>query len=275
MTPLLAATVRLATPLMLASTGGVLSERAGVAQLALEGMMLTGAYVAVASGGGLPGALAAGVVGSACGGTMGLVVERFHGSALLAGIGINLLAAGATTFLLRSHPGGALGGARLVDVEWFAGVALLGVAAVAAALKRFPIGLRIRACGENPLAARAAGITVSRVRTGTLAVSGAFAGLAGAALVLAGLGEFTENMTGGRGYLAVVAVLLGRWRPLPVALAALLFGFGDALQLWLRNEGSTVPADIQEMLPYALALVVLGAGRRSTGEPGSLARDGE
>ncbi|MFM7321002.1 MAG: ABC transporter permease [Armatimonadota bacterium] len=274
MNPLIGAAARLATPLLLAAMGGVVSEKSGVAQLALEGMMLVGAYTAVAAGGGVAGIGAAVVVAACAGGAMGALIEKARAPAILAGVGGSLLAAGVTTYLLRLHGATGLHTLKVVPSELFLALATASVVAVSVTLGRTPVGLRLRACGENPVAAAAAGIPVARMRIVAVSVAGGLAGCAGAALSLARLGEFSENMTNGRGYLALVAVLLGRWKPVSVAGAALLFGFGDALQLWMRNEGSSIPADLQELLPYAAALVALAWGRRGTGEPKSLARDG-
>lgn len=273
MIALLESTARLSAPLVLASVGGVVSERAGVAQLGLEGFILVGAYAAVAAGGGVIGLATAVAVSAMAALGQALLVEKARTSAILAGVGFNLLATGTTTFLLRSHSA-PLRTDNLLAGEVFVAIGVAVLAAVSVMLRLSPLGLRMRACGEDPLAAAAAGIHVARLRIAAVAFSGLAGGCAGASLSLVGLGEFSENMANGRGYLAVVAVLLGRWRPLGAAAAALVFGFGDALQLWLRTEGTGIPADLQELLPYCAALIALGIRRGASGEPKSLARDG-
>jgi ABC-type uncharacterized transport system permease subunit len=136
-------------------------------------------------------------------------------------------------------------GAKL-PAEAMVGLAVVTVALTWFVLYKTPLGLRLRACGENARAARSSGVAVPRLRYGAVIVSGALAGLGGVALALTGLGAFTENMTAGRGYIALAAVIFGRWHPLGAAAAALLFGFGDALQLALQTAGltATIPADL-------------------------------
>jgi simple sugar transport system permease protein len=191
---------------------------------------------------------------------------------------LNLLALGLTTFALRSYPNGALEAPVQLpgEITTIAAIVLVGLTYFVFAYT--PLGLRLRACGENGHASRSAGIPVARLRYGAVIVSGALAGLGGVALALAGLGVFTENMTAGRGYIALAAVIFGRWHPLGAAGAALVFGAGDALQLSLQTAGlsKTIPPDFLTLLPYVLTLAALAltkSGRNAA--PGALGETDE
>ena len=276
MLPLLAAAFRLATPLIFAALGGVISERAGVIALALEGMMLMGAFASLAAakatGNALIGLCAGMLAGAITGLLHAVLTQRLRTPHLLSGVGINLGALGFTTFALRQSADG-VDSRALLSGEAMTALAFLAVGVCWFFLARTPVGLRLRACGENPRAAQAAGVPVNRIRYGAVILSGALAGLGGVALALASLGSFTENMTAGRGYIALAAVIFGRWTPLGAAGAALLFGFGDALQLTLQTAGFSriVPPDLLALLPYLLTLMALiffrgGAAPAALGE---------
>ena len=260
----LAAVLRLWAPLGLAALGGVLSERAGVVALGLEAKLLAGAYaaVAVASATANPwlGAFAGLLAGALVGALHASLVLFAHIPAVLSGVGLNLGLLGLTTFLLRAH--GEVGlstQARLLG-ELGIPLALVLVLVVAFVVAKTPLGLRLRACGEKPEAVRAAGLNPEALRVGAVSAAGALAGLGGVLLALMGLGEFTENMTSGRGYIALAAVILGRWSPLGAAGAALLFAAGDALVGALQNAGfaRVLPPDLLQLLPYVAALLALG-----------------
>lgn len=258
---LLAATIRLATPLTLAALGGIVSERSGVVNIALEGMMLGAAWGSVAVAKATGNAWLGLVAGVAIGGFIGLLHALFTQALrvphILSGVALNLGILGLTTFLLRLSPEGLETGAQLPSLL-LPLLALLLVILVTGFLFRTAGGLRLRACGENPKAARSSGVLVDRTRYGAVVVSGMLAGLGGVALTLTGLGAFTENMTAGRGYIALAAVIFGRWNPIWVTIAALLFGFGDALQLFLQTQGLTaIPPDFLTLLPYVLTLAAL------------------
>ena len=283
------------TPILLAALAGTLSERVGLFNIALEGQMLVGAFAAVA-GSHFGGSLHAGVLAAIAAGVLfsallavGSAVLR--GNDIVIGISLNLLAAGLTSFLLRtllgvsgtfsdsamralprlSIPGvislplvgSALGHQNaLVYLSW------VSVAIIAIFLSRTPWGLRLRGIGEQPAAAVALGANVTRYRIIVTLLGGAFCGLAGLQLSLGSLTLFSENMTAGRGWIAVAAVMLGRARPLAVAAACVLFGLSDALGLRLQGEG--LPNQITDSAPYVAtlaALLIAGLRRRQTGRP--------
>ncbi|MDX1931065.1 MAG: ABC transporter permease [Capsulimonadales bacterium] len=271
---LLLATLRLSTPLIFAALGGVVSERAGVIALGLEAMMLAGAFVSVAVA-----SVLGGVAGLLAGAAAGLLVGLLHAAAtqvwrvpgVLSGVALNLGLAGLTTFAVRLRPEGWATTATVPDLLLTV-VALAATVSVRVVLFHTALGLRLRSCGENPQAAEAAGLSVARLRWGACAVSGLLAGLGGVSLALTGLGAFTENMTAGRGYIALAAVIFGRWNPPVVALAAVIFGFGDALQLSLQTAGfaALVPTDLLALLPYLLTLAVLVLRSGSSDAPAAL-----
>ena len=284
---LLAATIRIATPLAFAAMGGILSERAGVFAVGLEGMMLSGACGA-AVGAVLLGP-AAGILGAAlCGAAMGAVIATVtvrHGADnMVTGIAANILAIGLTNFLVRVLLGhGAaprihidlLGPVRiplladlpglgplLFDQPWLTYMAALVPLPLTLFLSRSRWGLTLRAAGENPLAVFAVGGDPLAIRFRAVVACGAVAGIGGAVLVLGQVGTFTDNMTAGRGYLALAAIIVGRWTPWPTVAACLLFAAADALTLRVQVFSLPVSSYVVQMLPYALALAVLvGLGR--------------
>jgi len=290
----LSSSLRLATPLLLAATGELVSEQAGVLNLSLEGMMLTAAFM---------GALGAKVVGSPFGGLLfglaaalllamvqGILSVRVRANQLVVGIGFNIFALGATTFLYRQIFGGlsreqipSFGALELPGLSRipFLGPALFsqaGLVYVAFAMvivtwwlvTRTPFGLAVRAVGENPRAADQAGMNVARIRFLAVLYAGACAGLAGVFISVASISTFTEGMTNGAGYLAVTAVILGGWRPGGVLSACLLFGAATALQFLLPALGVPIPTAGLIMLPYVLALVAVSGIIRRSRPPAAL-----
>jgi ABC-type uncharacterized transport system permease subunit len=276
-----ASSLRLATPLVLGATGEMVSERAGVLNLSLEGMMLTaafaGALAAKQSGSALVG-LAAGIGAAllvAC--AQAYLSVRLRANQLVVGIGFNILALGATTFLYRQSFGalsrevvpsfGVLnipGLSRLPGVGpalfQQTGLVYAGLALVVLTwwwLSRTELGLALRAAGENPRAADQAGVDVARLRVFGVLYAGLCAGLGGVFLSLASINTFTEGMTNGAGYLAVTAVILGGWKSFGVLAACLLFGAATALQFLLPAMGVSIPTAGLVMLPYVLALVAV------------------
>lgn len=282
-----------ATPLLFASLGGVVSESSGVVNFALEGMMLAGAFGAVwaahASGSpwwGLAGGAAAGML---LGVLHALASLTLRASQIVSSIALNLLAAGATGTLLNevfqaygTSPGApglpsvgtllgrlfpdaaSLGVGVLGDVPVSVPIALVCCLAVWAGLHHTALGLVLRACGEAPDSARAAGIGVLPLRFGAVVLSGALAGLGGASLSIGMLAQFVERMTQGRGYLAIVAIILGRWSPKGVLLATLFLGGAEAVAERLAVFWPGLPHQALFAMPYALALAVLSvhAGKR-------------
>jgi simple sugar transport system permease protein len=286
-------TLTSSTALLLAATGGLFSELAGVINFALEGMMLAGAFSAVwgshVFGTPWAGVLAGMVAGMLIGGLHGVACLVLRANQVVASMALNLLAAGLTGMMLHEIFGvygtspevaalpkiGRLWGAQSFPVpSWLVGFGDLSVMvpiayatslAAVVLFRHTSFGLRVRACGENPEAADAGGVHVGRTRFCTLLVSGALAGVAGSTLAIGELAQFVENMTHGRGYLAIAAVILGRWRPSGVLLASLFFGLAGACSEWLAVRWSHFPAQIFLALPYVVSLLVLtrqlGRGR--------------
>ncbi|HEX4934349.1 MAG TPA: ABC transporter permease [Gemmatimonadaceae bacterium] len=296
LTPFLEATVRTATPLALAALGETISERAGVINVGLEGIIIAGCFGAVL--GARSGSLVAGVTaGIAAGVLVALVFAAFvawlRTDQIITGTALTLGALGLTGTLYRAVFGTAGAALSIPTMRPFAipglsripivGPALFQqppvtyalyvlVAAVWWFLYRTHAGLAVRAVGEHPEAAEAAGIRPARVQGLAVLAAGAFGGLAGASLVLAQVGTFAEGMSAGRGFIAIAIVALGRWRPVGVALAALLFGAATALQYLFQSIGSQLPYQLFLALPYALTLLVLAARTARVRAPAALGR---
>ncbi|WP_420622678.1 ABC transporter permease [Candidatus Poriferisodalis sp.] len=281
----LAATIRLAIPLLLAATGELISERSGVLNLGLEGMMLSGAFVgywAAASSGSITAGILAAILAGAFGGLlMAAVAIGLRGDQVVVGIGLNIGALGATNYALeRAFPGGSgpidrldpIAIPVLSEIPWIGGalfeqnllgyVAFVLIGVVALMLARTGLGLGIRATGQNPSAASAAGVSPLRTQWVSTTIAGAFAGLAGAYLSIGSVGVFREAMTSGRGFIAIAILVFGRWRPAGVLVGALLFGAADALQLRLQAE-SAVPASVWLLIGIIAALLIWRSLRRT------------
>lgn len=292
----LSSVLRIATPLLFGAMGSILSERAGVFAVGLEGMMLAGACgAALASF--FTGSALAGVAGSLAGGALvallvALVTVRLAANQMVSGLAANLLAAGATSFLawyvLRKTGAGSLHVDLLptLSVPLLADLPVIGPLlfrqpplTFLAVLLIVPLhgflewtrwGLVLRAVGESPDAAYAAGADPARVRAWAVVAGGALAGLGGAVLVLQQVGGFTDGMTSGRGFLALAAIIVGRWRPWPSFVACLAFGAAEALHLRLQITGLPVSSYVMQMLPYLIALVVLAGLGRSVKLPAAI-----
>ncbi|HKA90714.1 MAG TPA: ABC transporter permease [Haliangiales bacterium] len=256
--------LRISAPYVLAALGGVVGERAGVIQLGLEGMLLGGAFAATvgAEHAGILGGLAAGALGGvAFAAIYAFVALRARADQVIAGVALNLLAVGLTRYLLKLIYHSASNSPRVVGFDTSAETgAFLGATAVAALalqvwMLRTPAGLRLRAIGEHPDAADSLGVDVLRLRAAAVLATGLLAGLGGAWLALDNHG-FVDRMSGGRGYIALAAVIFGRWSPLGAAAACLLFGFADALSLGLQTA-QTFPRELTQMLPYALTIIAV------------------
>jgi simple sugar transport system permease protein len=283
----LEASVRTATPLLLAALGEVIVERAGIINIGLEGLIIGGAFgalVGATHGGVAMGFLTAVGVGVALALLFYLFVDPLGTDQIVTGTAITILALGATGALYRAWYGST--GAALsiattapLKIPWLSSVPLLGPVLFIQPATTYlcyalvpatwwwmyctHAGLALRAIGESPHAAVVSGIPVSRYRLGAMCFSGALAGLSGGTLVLAQVGTFAEGMSAGRGFIAIAAVVLGRWNPLGVAAAALLFGAATALQFWIQALGWRVPYQAVLAVPYALTLAALAgvAGR--------------
>jgi simple sugar transport system permease protein len=292
---LLAATLRFATPLAFAAMGGIFSERSGVVNIGLEGMMLSGAFfgILVAAE---TGQWELGILGAmAAGGTLALIHAFFcihlRADQIISGFAINFLALGLTGYLFRSIYG-TRGTPELAEeipdinlgfiegIPFFGDIfahlnlmiwlMLLTVFLSWVVLFKTPLGLRIRSVGEHPKAADTLGISVFKIRYSAVILSGILAGLGGAYLSFGFGNAFNENMTVGRGYIALAAVIFGNWRPFGAFGACLLFGFSSALAL--RLQGSPLLPDqvasgnLLQTLPYVLTLIALvGVIGRSRG----------
>jgi general nucleoside transport system permease protein len=292
---LLAATLRFATPLAFAAIGGIFSERSGVVNIGLEGMMLAGAFFGIVVTA-ETGQWELGVVAAmGAGGVLALMHAFFcihlQGDQIISGFAVNILALGLTGYLFRSiystrgtpeleeripnvrlpliedipFIGDVFGNLNLMIWVMFAVVILAFIV-----LFKTPLGLRIRSVGEHPKAADTVGISVYKVRYAAVILSGVLAGLGGAYLSFGTGNAFNENMTAGRGFIALAAVIFGNWRPFGAFGACLLFGFSSALALRLQGS-SLLPSDLAsanllQTLPYVLTLVALvGVIGRSRG----------
>jgi ABC-type uncharacterized transport system permease subunit len=295
-TGFLAAAVRVATPLLFAATGETVTERSGVINLGIEGTMLAGALAAAVGGtvwgpwGGFAAALGAGMLTSAM---FALLAIGARANQIIAGTAITLAAVGLTGTIYRQVYGAAGVGLTIstfppLPVPGLSRIPLVGPAlfdqpiptylAFAAlplvwwVLFRTRAGLVLRATGEGAAMSRAMGVRVNLVRTVSTVIGGGFSGLGGATLVLAQVGTFAERMTAGRGFLAIAIVVLGRWHPVGVGLAALLFGMATALQFLFQALGVRAPYQIFLMLPYLLTLLALAGVVGRVRAPGDLGR---
>ena len=292
----LQAAVRTATPLGLAALGETITERAGVINIGLEGAIIAGAFAALvgAGAGGLPsGWIAAMAGGLAVSALFAFFTVSLRADQIITGTAVTLLALGLTATLYRLLYGAA--GAALgiptsapVVLPGLSHLPIVGRALFAQPLITYAVyllvpalwwwlyrthsGLALRAAGESPEATVAAGIGYRAQQWTGVLVGGALAGAAGGTLVLVQTGTFAEGMSAGRGFIAIAIVALGRWHPLGVALAALLFGGANALQFYFQAMGWSVPYQMFLALPYVIALVALAAARRRRLAPGALGR---
>ena len=265
---LLFSTVRLATPLVLAAIGGLYSERAGVINIALEGLMLAGAFTAAAvthyTGSPYVGLLAAVGAGVAVAALHAVVCIRFRADQVVTGTAILILMTGVPAvlsgaFFLSSGSTPQIPKENLIPYTPVV-LAFLSVAVTWYVLNRTPFGLRLRAVGENPEAADAAGVSVNRLRYLAVLISGALAAVGGAYLSTGQSSLFTRNMTGGRGFIALAALIFGKWRPVPTMLACLLFGLSEAVTIQLqgvRFGDEEIPTQFIQIIPYVVTIVVL------------------
>lgn len=295
-TAVFAAALRMATPLIFAALGGIFSERSGVVNIALEGMMLIGAFTAmfVTYHTGFPwlGVVGAILAGALMGLLHAIFCVRYRANQVVTGTAINIFAGGLTVFLLR-YFFGAAGTSPSVktiaditipvvnQIPWIGRIigrqnplvylALVAVFVVHIIVYKTPWGLRLRAVGEHPRAADTVGVNVFRMRYVAVIISGALAGLGGTYLSIAHLSRFSEGMTAGRGFIALAAMIFGKWTPLGALGACLFFGYADALQMRLQDVG--IPTQFMNMLPYVLTMVALAGfigkavGPKASGQP--------
>jgi general nucleoside transport system permease protein len=254
-----------ATPIIYAALGGVISERSGVINIGLEGMMAAGAFVAVVVSYGthspLAGLLAGIAAGALAGYLLAFAATRLKADQIVAGTGINLICAGGAAYglvLLFNQPGASAQVNSLGHAYWTLIVLAFALALLMAwVLYRTPWGLRVRACGENPSAVASAGLDPLALRVYAVVISGALAGLGGAFLSIGELNLYADGMTAGRGFIALAAVIFGRWHPIGATAACVVFGFFEALQFVLQGQIAWLPANAMQALPYIAALVAL------------------
>lgn len=281
-TALLAASVRMSTPLTLAALGETFSEKSGILNIGLEGIMLSGAFCSFITAF-YTQSILLGVAAGCAGGILisllhGYLSIRMHVDQTISGLALNFLALGLTSFffllafgkttdlpecpvvpvlpipLLKEIP--LIGPTFFIQDPFVYGMYLAVIAAYVI-LHKTEWGVNIHAIGEHPMAADAAGISVPRTRFTTALLNGLFGGLAGAYLTLALLGFFIENITSGKGYIALVVVILGRRHPVGVFLAAILVGAAEALQFRLQTMGTGIPSQVFNMFPYIITVLVL------------------
>jgi ABC-type uncharacterized transport system permease subunit len=286
----LAQTVRIAIPYLFAAAGGALAERAGIISLTLEGFMLGGAFGAVLgahfTGSAWVGVLAGVAAGLLLGSVHAVASIRYKADQVVVGVAINLFAVGITRFFLQLTFGSSSNSPRVVGfggessgsaaaflsnpLVWL-GLAAMPVLAFVINKTRF--GLRVRAVGEHPQAAASVGVPVNRVRYAAVIASGALAALGGVYLAL-DQHQFTDSMTAGRGFIALAAVIFGRWDPVRAGIACMLFAAAETLQIQLQ-AAQIIPSQFVAMIPYVLTIVaVAGVVGRST-PPTALGRTSE
>jgi general nucleoside transport system permease protein len=269
-------TIRLATPLIFAALGGLFSERAGVINIALEGLMLSGAFTAAVVTYQLNNpyiGFAAGMIAGALTALIyAIAVIRFEADQVVAGFAINILMLGLPA-VISSRIYDSAGSTQQIAKEFLlpeyynrlsiaAIVAFLLVPLCWYVLYKTPFGLRLRAVGENPAAADSAGVNVIRLRYIAVVISGVLAAAGGAYLSIGQSSLFTRGMTAGRGFIALAALILAKWQPVPVLFACLFFGFTEALAIQLQGviklpSGEDIPVQFIQMIPYVLTIIVL------------------
>lgn len=291
---LLFSTIRLAAPLIFAALGGMFSERSGVINIALEGKMLAGAFTAAAvtyaadaklgMGNASPwvGLLAAIAAGMFLAAIYAITCIRFKADQVVSGAAINILMLGIPGFLsgaffLSSGSTPQLPKEHLIPIapEWLLVILIALVGLSWYVLYRTPFGLRLRSVGEKPEAADAAGVSVNKIRYWGVLLAGALAGIGGAYLSIGQSSLFTRNMTAGRGFIALAALIFGKWRPVQTMLACLLFGFTEAVSIQMQGavklpSGEDIPVQFIQVVPYVLTIVVLAGFIGSSRPPKAL-----
>lgn len=286
----LSSTVRISTPLALSSVGEVLSERAGIVNLGLEGQILMGAFAAAVasyfSGSAYVGVLAGMLAGALLGLIHVLFSLKFHASQIVLGVANNIFALGFTTVglvAIWSNRGksDAVPGLPNINIPFLSSIPIIGpilnnhtliVYLMLAftvlswlVLFRTNIGLRLRSIGENPKAAATVGINIEKLQIWAVTIGGAMSGMAGSYLSLSDLNLFSRNMSAGRGFIAMAATILGNWNPFGALGASLIFGFLDAMQIRLQATG--FPTQFIQMIPYVLVIILLAGVVRKVHAP--------
>ncbi len=274
---LLFSSIRLATPLIFAALGGMFSERSGVINIALEGLMLAGAFTAAVVTYELQNPYIGFLSGLASGAALALIfavaVIKFEADQVVTGFAINMLMLGLPAVISGAVYDSA-GSTEQIDKAFLLPELFnnrISVASILAfllvplcfyVLYKTPFGLRLRATGENPAAADAAGVSVMKMRYTAVIISGILAAAGGAYLSIGQSSLFTRGMTAGRGYIALAALILAKWKPVPVLLACLFFGFTEALSIQIQGvlkmpSGEDIPVQFIQIIPYVLTIIVL------------------
>jgi simple sugar transport system permease protein len=287
----------LAVPIMLGAMAGVMSERSGITNIAIEGQLLTGAFMAAVVSSITDnialGIFAAMFTASLMSMVLAVFAIKFLAQQIIVGVVLNVLVIGITNFLYQqwlTEDGENVnfpGTLDIIKIPFLSDIPVLGPVlfenriTVFAALLIVPVlwfvlfktklGLRARAVGEHPLAADTVGINVSRTRFWWVTIGGAIAGLGGAALTVGNAGAFGREMSGGFGFIALAVVILGRWHPISAALAALLFGFSIILRVWANQVSPGIPSDFITMVPYIVTIIAVVGFVGQSRPPKSLA----
>jgi simple sugar transport system permease protein len=273
----------LAVPIILGAMAGVMSERVGVVNIAIEGQLLTGAFMAAVvstlTGNQLVGLISAMITAAAFSAILAVFSVRYLAQQIIVGVVLNVLAIGVTNFLLQQvlndnpEETNSPGTLPIISVPFLSDIPLVGpvlfenrvtvyiaifvVVLIWFVLFKTKLGLRARAVGEHPLAADTVGIDVARTRFWWVTLGGLLAGLGGATLTIGGSGSFGREMSGGLGFIALAVVILGRWHPIYASAAALLFGFSIILRIWANQVSPGIPSNFITMVPYLVTLIAV------------------
>lgn len=280
-TGIIAATLRLSTPLIFAALGGVFSEKAGVVNIALEGIMTTGAFFAVygsfVTGSPWIGLIFAMIAGAAMAAIHAYLSIHLKAEQVVSGVAINIFAGALTSFLIVKffktgsqtsvvksipYPSEMMGkvpfiGAILKELNWFVFIAFILVFVSHYVIYKTPLGLRIRSVGEHPKAADTLGVSVYGIRYLCVILSGILGGLGGATLSIGIMNLYRENMVSGRGFIALAAMIFGNWKPINAMWASMLFAFAETFQLFAKGFGWTLPGEVYAAFPYILTMLAL------------------
>lgn len=277
----LASTLRLATPLILAALGGVFSEKSGVVNIGLDGILTVGAFFAVygsfLTGNPWIGLIFAMISGAAVAAIHAFLSIHLKADQIISGVAINLFAAAITSYLLMvlfkrqgqtdgvtplPYPKELMSsipviGKFLAELNWYVFIAILLVVTANYVLYKTPLGLRIRAVGEHPKAADTLGISVYGIRYLCVILSGVLAALGGASISLSNTNLFREGMVNGRGFIALAAMIFGNWKPIGALWACLIFAFADAFQIVAQGLGWALPTEFYSAIPFIITMIVL------------------
>ncbi len=286
---LIFAAIRSATPLIFAALGGLFSERSGVINIALEGLMLAGAFTAAVityqTGNPYVGLLSGIVAGGLLALLYAVACIKFEADQVVAGMAINFLMIGLPALISGAIYDSAGSTPQIDNVNqlpnFLNSISLASILAFVLVpicwyvLYKTPFGLRLRATGENPAAADAAGVNVVKLRYIAVVISGLLAAAGGAYLSIGQSSLFTKGMTAGRGFIALAALILAKWKPVPVLLACLFFGFMEALTIQIQGviklpSGEDIPVQFIQIIPYVLSIIVLAGFIGSSRAPKAL-----